>query len=96
MNFQIKRGKWPVGETPNPIEYAKLAALYIETTIDINEHKTNLILAAYYEVPCSVIKERIKKCREMGLLTYPGRGVRGKSAMTYKTIQMLRKARLVG
>ena len=28
----------------------------------------------------------------VGLLTYPGKGVRGKSAMTYKAIEMLREA----
>ena len=96
MNFQIKKGKWPIGETPNPIEYVKLAALYVETVYDRGNYKTNLILAAYYEVPCSVIKERIKKCREMGLLTYPGKGISGRSSMTYKAVEMLREARLVG
>jgi hypothetical protein len=95
MNFRIKKGKWPIGETPDPIEYAKLAALYVETVYDRGNYKTNLILAAYYEVPCSVIKERIKKCREMGLLTYPGKGVIGRSSMTYKAVEMLREARLV-
>jgi hypothetical protein len=96
MNFRIKKGKWPIGETPDPIEYAKLAALYVETVYERNEYKTNLILAAYYEVPCSVIKERIRKCRAMGLLTYPGKGIAGKSSMTHKTVDMLKKARLVG
>jgi predicted transcriptional regulator len=96
MNFRIKKGKWPIGETPDPIEYVKLAALYVETVYDRGNYKTNLILAAYYEVPCSVIKERIKKCREMGLLTYPGKGVIGRSSMTYKAVEMLREARLVG
>lgn len=96
MNFRIKKGKWPIGETPDPIEYGKLAALYDETVYVSGNYKTNLILATYYEVPISVIKERIKKCREMGLLTYPGKGRRGKSAMTYKAVKMLKEARLVG
>jgi hypothetical protein len=96
MNFRIKKGKWPIGETPDPIEYAKLAALYVETVYDRGDYKTNLILSAYYEVPCSVIKERIRKCRSLGLLTRPGKGRWGRSSMTYKAIQILKEARLVG
>ena len=96
MNFRIKKGKWPIGETPDPIEYGKLAALYAETVYVSGSDKTNLILATYYEVSCSVIKERIRKCRSMGLLTHPGKGIRGKSSMTYKAIEMLREAELVG
>lgn len=92
MNLQLTKGPWRKGCTPDPIEYAKLAAVYVKTLNESHRHSTNLILAIHYQVPVVTIKERIRKCRMMGLLTYPGKGIRGKSAMTYKAIEMLREA----
>lgn len=95
MILQLTKGPWRKGATPDPIEYAKLSAVYTDMVSKGSVYRTNLILAIHYEVPVITIKERIKRCRDKGFLTYPGRGIRGKSAMTYKTVELLREAELI-
>ena len=92
MSLQLTKGPWRKGATPDPIEYAKLAAIYTKVVNESGCDSTNLILAIHYQVPIVTIKERIKKCRMMGLLTHPGKGIRGKSAMTYRAVEMLKNA----
>ena len=46
-------------------------------------------LAEIYEVPISTIKERVRKCRELGYLTSPGKGKLNSSRLTDKAKEVL-------
>jgi Mn-dependent DtxR family transcriptional regulator len=84
--MKISVGRWPKGIITSDEEYAKVAYLYTETLIT-NSKNTNLILAMAMQVPISTVKERIRKCRERGLLTMPGKGKRG--MLTIKACALL-------
>ena len=84
----VKTGKWAAGLEPDIIEYAKLSFLFEETTLS-KTHNSVMVLSMYYQVPCSTIRERIRKARELGLLTQPGKGNFAKSYMTDKCKQIL-------
>jgi len=84
--MKITQGYWQVGVPASDLEYAKIAYLYTETllTKSINTH---LILAMAMGVPVSTVKERIRECRERGLITLPGKGKRG--LLTLKACSLL-------
>ena len=66
------KGKWKSAKQPD-IKYKRLAELfdaYQEARIRNVLH----ILAMEMEVPVTTIKERIRKCRQLGLIPSPGKG----------------------
>jgi hypothetical protein len=46
------------------------------------------VMAKHYQVPVTTMKERIRECRKLGLLTNPGKGIR---SQTYATINSKEK-----
>jgi Mn-dependent DtxR family transcriptional regulator len=84
--MKISVGRWPKGVIASDEEYAKVAYLYTETLTNNNKN-TNLILAMAMQVPISTVKERIRECRERGLITMPGKGKRG--MLTIKACNLL-------
>jgi predicted transcriptional regulator len=84
--MKITQGRWEVGVSASDLEYAKIAYLYTETLITKSPN-TNLILAMAMGVPISTVRERIRECRERGLITSPGKGKRG--VLTLKACSLL-------
>jgi hypothetical protein len=84
--MKIAQGHWKSGVPASDLEYAKVAYLYTETLITKNKN-THLILAMAMGVPVSTVKERIRECRERGLITLPGKGKRG--VLTLKACSLL-------
>ena len=70
------------------LEYAKFSKLFEETTLSKCTNSI-LVLAMHLNVPCSTIKERVRRARSLGLLTQPGKGNFAKSYMTDKCKQIL-------
>ena len=84
----ITKGKWPAGLEPGVLEYAKFSKLFEETTLSKCTNSI-VVLAMYLNVPCSTIKERVRKARRLGLLTQPGKGKFAYTYMTDKCKQIL-------
>lgn len=84
--MKISQGYWEDGVSASDLEYAKVAYLYTETLIT-KKQKSNLILAMAMGVPVSTVKERVRECRERGLITSPGKGKRG--LLTLKACSLL-------
>lgn len=86
--MKVTTGKWPAGLEPDILEYAKFSKLFEETTLSkcTNSH---LVLAMHLNVPCSTIKERVRKARKLGLLTQPGKGRFAQTFMTDKCKRIL-------
>ena len=86
--MKISVGRWPQGVIASDEEYAKVAYLYTETLIS-NRKNSHIILAMAMQVPVSTVKERIRVCKERGLLTIPGHGKRG--MLTVKACTLLKE-----
>ena len=84
--MKIPIGRWPVGVVAEDKEYAKVAYLYNEA-LNTKGKNTNLVLAMAMKIPVSTVKERIRTCRERGLITAQGKGKRG--ILTDKTCTLL-------
>jgi hypothetical protein len=84
--MKIPIGRWPVGVVAEDKEYAKVAYLYNEA-LNTKGKNTNLVLAMAMQIPVSTVKERIRTCRERGLITAQGKGKRG--ILTDKTNTLL-------
>ena len=84
--MKIPIGRFPKGITASDKEYAKVAYLYTET-LSTTSKNTNVVLAMAMQVPISTVKERIRICRERGLITMPGKGKRG--VLTIKACNLL-------
>jgi hypothetical protein len=84
--MKIPQGHWQSGIPASDRDYAKVAYLYTETLIT-KSNNTHLILAMAMGVPVSTVKERIRECRERGLITLPGKGKRG--LLTLKACSLL-------
>ena len=70
------------------LEYAKFSKLFELTTLSKCSNSI-MVLAIHYRVPCSTIKERVRRARKLGLLTQPGMGKFAHSYMTDKCKQLL-------
>ena len=79
--MRVTKGKWPAGLEPDVLEYAKFSKLFEETTLSKCTNSI-MVLAMHYQVPCTTIKERVRRARKLGLLTQPGKG---RFAQTYTT-----------
>ena len=86
--MKISVGRWPKGVIASDEEYAKVAYLYTETLV-ANRKNSHIILAMAMQVPVSTVKERIRTCKERGLLTIPGHGKRG--MLTVKACALLKE-----
>jgi hypothetical protein len=73
--------------------YAAVALLYSERK-RMNPLKVTSLLADDMGVPLSTAKERVRKARQKGFLTTPGKGLNGQGEITEKAIKTLKKARL--
>ena len=81
-------GYWPAGVEASELEYAKFAKLF-ELTSLANCSNSIVVLAIHLNVPCSTIKERVRKARKLGLLNEPGRGKSAQTFITDKCKQIL-------
>ena len=70
--------------------YAAVALLYSERK-RMNPLKVTSLLADDMEVPLTTAKERVRKAREKGFLTAPGKGLNGQGEVTEKAIKLLKK-----
>lgn len=81
--WQLRRGL-PTDE----VLYASLAYLYSQRAEMFPLGVTQL-LSDDMSVPLSTAKERIRKAREKGFLTSPGKGLNGQGEVTKKAIKLL-------
>lgn len=86
--------KWQLrrGLPTDDILYASLAFLYSQRAEMFPLGVTQL-LSEDMSVPLSTTKERIRKAREKGFLTSPGKGFNGQGEITKKAEKLLREAR---
>lgn len=84
--MKVSEGKWPKGIIASDEEYAKVAYLYTKIVTSRSKN-TNVALSMAMQVPVSTVKERIRTCRERGLITSPGKGKRG--VLTIKACNLL-------
>jgi hypothetical protein len=82
------KGYWPAGVEASEIEYAKFAKLFEHTTTS-NCTNSIVVLSMYLNVPCSTVKERVRRARRLGLLTQPGKGKFAQTFITDKCKQIL-------
>jgi hypothetical protein len=80
----------PRGYAVSDLQYARLAQLYSLRARYAPLNITKL-LSEDMSVPMTTTKERIRKAREKGFLTSPGRGLNGQGEITRKAIQLLKK-----
>jgi hypothetical protein len=84
-NWQVARGL----PAPQGL-YAALAYLYTQRA-EMNPLLVTKLLSADMSVPESTTKERIRKAREKGFLTSPGKGLNGQGEVTQSAKRLLRK-----
>lgn len=88
---RLPNGKWRKGPANDyELEYALLAFL-IETLSRFGSLRTNWVVAKLLSIPTSTAVERIRESRGRGLLSAPGQGVRGQSAITAKARKLLKQ-----
>jgi hypothetical protein len=83
----------PRGYAVDDFQYARLAQLYTLRARYAPLIVTKL-LSEDMSVPLTTTKERIRKSREKGFLTSPGKGLNGRGEVTKKAIQLLKKVEL--
>jgi hypothetical protein len=88
----LSRRDWdvPRGFAADEIQYARLARLYT-LRAKYSPLRVTHVLSEDMSVPTSTTKERIRKAREKGFLTSPGKGLNGQGEITKKAIQLLKK-----
>ncbi len=84
----LSKGYWPAGVETSELEYAKFAKLF-EHTSSSNCTNSIVVLSMYLNVPCSTVKERVRRARKLGLLTQPGKGKFAQTFITDKCKQIL-------
>jgi len=93
---QITSPKWHLlaGFTVDESYYALLAFLYEVRKPYSSKHITECLAT---DMRCSLgaAKERIRKARDKGFLTSPGKGLVGQGAVTTKAIKLLEKEGLI-
>jgi len=88
----LSRRDWdvPRGFAADEIQYARLARLYT-LRAKYSPLRVTHVLSEDMSVPVSTTRERIRKAREKGFLTSPGKGLNGQGEITKKAIQLLKK-----
>lgn len=88
---QLPNGKWRKGPSNDyELEYA-LLALLTEKLSSFGSLRTNWVVSRLLSIPTSTAVERIRECRNRGLLSSPGQGIRGQSVMTAKARKLLKE-----
>ena len=82
------KGYWAAGVEASELEYAKFAKLFELTSLS-NCSNSIVVLAMYLNVPCTTIKERVRRARKLGLLNEPGKGRAAQTFITDKCKQIL-------
>lgn len=72
----------------NTIDYVQFAQSYYMTSL-LKPKNSVEIIAEIYNLPVSTVKERVRKCRELGYLTSPGKGKSNNSRLTDKAKEIL-------
>lgn len=100
-NIEIARGwlepaTWFVkrGLAVDDIQYAALAFLY---DLRASKYEKQIVetLAEDMQTKASTVKERIRKAREKGFLSAPGRGAGGQGEITKEAIKLLKREGLL-
>ena len=88
----LGRRDWevPRGFAADETQYARLAQLYT-LRAKYSPLRVTHVLSEDMSVPVSTTRERIRKAREKGFLTSPGKGLNGQGEITAKAIQLLKK-----
>lgn len=89
-NLAPKEWDFTRGLAAPEVLYAKCAQLY-SIRADFYPLKVVKLLAEDMSVPESTVKERLRKAREKGFLTAPGKGLNGQGKVTKKAIQLIEK-----
>jgi hypothetical protein len=76
------------------ILYAKIALLY-SLRAEFYPLMVVKLLAGDMSVPETTVKERLRKAKEKGFLTNPGKGLNGQGELTQKAIQLLKKEKML-
>lgn len=85
----LPSGQWRRGPGNGfDLEYAVLAFLH-ETLGEFGGGKSNETIANLLSIPISTSIERVRESRSRGLLSGPGKGIRGQSKMTAKAKKLL-------
>lgn len=87
---KLKQGRIPRGLPAEESFYAAIAHLYV-LRAQMQPLMVTQLLSQDLSVPTSTIKERIRKAREKGFLTSPGKGMNGQGEVTNKAIKLLKK-----
>ncbi len=82
------KGYWPAGVEASELEYARFAKLFELTSLSKCTNSI-VVLAIHLNVPCTTIKERLRKAKRLGLLTQPGKGKFAQTFITDKCKQIL-------
>lgn len=72
------------------IQYARIANLYQLRTA-MSPLRVTQLIAQDMEVPLSTAKERLRKAREKGFLSSPGKGLNGQGEITKEAIKLIKK-----
>lgn len=92
----LPSGQWKKGPGNDyQFEYAVLAFLK-DSLSEYGGLKTNTAVSRLLDIPVSTVVERIRECRNRGLLTIPGKGIRGHSVMTTKARKLLIEKGVIG
>ena len=87
----LPSGQWKKGPGNDyEFEYSVLAFLK-ESLSEFGGLKTNTTIAKLLEIPLSTAVERMRECRNRGLLSVPGQGIRGQSVMNAKARNLLKE-----
>lgn len=85
----VPHGQWAKGPNNDyQFEYAVFALLR-ERLGEFGGLRTNEEISIRLDIPASTAKERVRECRARGLLTEPGKGIRGKGSLTAKARRIL-------
>ena len=83
--WAVPRG-FPVAE----LQYARLAYLY-QIRASMAPLRVTQLVAQDMQVPLSTAKERLRKTKEKGFLSSPGKGLNGQGEITKEAIKILEK-----
>ena len=76
------------------VQYAALAYAY-DLRAEMNPTRITELLASDMTTSVSTAKERLRKTREKGFLSSPGKGLGGQGALEKKALEILKRERLI-
>jgi hypothetical protein len=80
----------PRGLPVADLQYARLASLY-QIRASLAPLRVTQLIAQDMQVPLSTAKERLRKAKERGFLSSPGKGLNGQGKVTKSAIQLIAK-----